>query len=368
MAGNPSVNLTWGWVSTPNTRGTIDILYGSLTTIYLCTWTSLCLNIPQSGTRRWRLALYKFRWQLFAIFFPEVLVATAAEQWLSARQSVREFAAMGIDEWTTRHGFFADMGGIKVAPPDIGPFPVDAQQLAYLVKHKYLPITAHQHRRHMQHEQGRRARARCHFHSDDLVLSDLYSTGGDAHRALAAGADNAGIYLVRSPHLLLLVLQAAGPWLRAGVEHGHSDLTGASRRWRRGILPTDATRLRQAPTGPKEPDKAILVRLRSRLRFQRRSRAETRPDLGEQQKHPSRRNRLVYDGVFAPVPDHVLRTTSRGGMDHVVPYQHRMVSMDSFELHRIRAHLSVRLSLATGNALCAVHRTKCLQSTSLVNP
>jgi len=127
-------------VSTPNTRGTIDILYSSLTTIYLCTWTSLCLNIPQPGTRRWRFGLYKFGWQLFTIFFLEVLVATAAEQWISARQSVPEFAAISHHEWTMRHGFFADMGGINVAPPDSEPFPVDSQQLAYLVKHKYLPM------------------------------------------------------------------------------------------------------------------------------------------------------------------------------------------------------------------------------------
>jgi hypothetical protein len=80
MDANPSMDLIWGWISTPNTRGTIDILYSSLATIYLCTWTSLCLNIPRPGTRRWRFGLYKFRWQLFTLFFPEVLVATAAEQ------------------------------------------------------------------------------------------------------------------------------------------------------------------------------------------------------------------------------------------------------------------------------------------------
>ena len=134
------MDLVQGWISTPNNRGTIDILYSSLTTIYLCTWTSLCLNIPQPGTRGWCFGLYKFRWQLFTVFFPEVLVATAAEQWLSARQSISEFATIGCYEWTIRHGFFADMGGIKVAPPDIEPFPVDSQQLAYLVKHKYLSI------------------------------------------------------------------------------------------------------------------------------------------------------------------------------------------------------------------------------------
>ncbi|KAI9661812.1 MAG: hypothetical protein M1821_009051 [Bathelium mastoideum] len=63
-----------------------------------------------------------------------------AEQWLSARQSVRAFAQLGHSEWTTRHGFFADMGGILVAPKDCRPFPVDGQQLAYLVKNKLVTM------------------------------------------------------------------------------------------------------------------------------------------------------------------------------------------------------------------------------------
>jgi hypothetical protein len=53
---------------------------------------------------------------------------------------VRAFTALGHPEWTVRHGFFADMGGIKIAPPDIVPFPIDSQQLAFLVAHAYLPM------------------------------------------------------------------------------------------------------------------------------------------------------------------------------------------------------------------------------------
>jgi hypothetical protein len=137
-----SQDLVYGWVSSSNVRGTRDILVSSLTTIWLCTWTSLCLNIPSQKVRarRHRWLLNKFLWQLFAIFFPEVLVATAAEQWLSARQSTRTFARLGYPEWTIRHAFFADMGGIVVAPPDFAPFPVDSQQLAYLVERKYLEL------------------------------------------------------------------------------------------------------------------------------------------------------------------------------------------------------------------------------------
>ncbi|KAK4237161.1 hypothetical protein C8A03DRAFT_34894 [Achaetomium macrosporum] len=135
-------DLRYGWVSGSNVRGTRDILVSSFGTIWLCTWTCLCLNIPTQHVRdrRHRWLLHKFRWQLFAIFFPEVLVATAAEQWLSARQSARAFARLGYPQWTIRHAFFADMGGIVVAPPDFPPFPVDSQQLAYLVENGYLEL------------------------------------------------------------------------------------------------------------------------------------------------------------------------------------------------------------------------------------
>ncbi|KAI9646424.1 hypothetical protein NHQ30_004416 [Ciborinia camelliae] len=132
-------DLVCGWVSSPNTRGTLTIIWSSLSTVWLCTWTALCLNIPeQKNGRGWRMMLYKFRWQMFAVFFPEVLVALAAEQWISARQSVRTFRDLGHEEWTIRHGFFADMGGIMVAPRDSDPFAINSYQLAYLIKHKEL--------------------------------------------------------------------------------------------------------------------------------------------------------------------------------------------------------------------------------------
>jgi len=143
MVPVPISDAPTGWVSSPNTRGTLDLLYGCLSTIWLGTWTSLCLNIPPPPDRRRCPSIwYKARWQLFVIFFPEVLVATAAEQWLAARQSVKAFSRLGHPEWTIRHGFFAGMGGTLVQPRNGPPFAVDAQQLAYLVEHKYLAMPA----------------------------------------------------------------------------------------------------------------------------------------------------------------------------------------------------------------------------------
>ena len=153
--------LNRGWVSQPDSRGTLDILESCLITIFLCSWSVLFLNLP--AKRGWRAALLeKVRWMLFTIFFPEVLTAIAAEQWRSACQSVEDFsrlerqwesgvlpsekassahenlARLRSTPWTMRHAFFADMGGLLLSCPDFAPFPIDSYQLVFLIEHGYL--------------------------------------------------------------------------------------------------------------------------------------------------------------------------------------------------------------------------------------
>ncbi|MCJ1285872.1 hypothetical protein MMC26_005214 [Xylographa opegraphella] len=70
--------------------------------------------------------------------FPEVVTSMAAEQWESANQSVQEFRRLGFPQWTMCHAFFADMGGFLLQCPDVPLFPVDSEQLAYLVEKKHL--------------------------------------------------------------------------------------------------------------------------------------------------------------------------------------------------------------------------------------
>lgn len=137
-----SSGLAQGWVAQPNGRGTLSILLSCITTMFLCSWSVLCLNIPEPEGRRWGFVKYKLRWQLFAIFFPEVVTSMAAEQWESANQSVQEFRRLGYPHWTMRHAFFADMGGFVLHSPGFPLFPVDSEQLAYLVKKKYLQYPA----------------------------------------------------------------------------------------------------------------------------------------------------------------------------------------------------------------------------------
>ena len=127
-----------GWVSSPNGRGTIDILWTSLFTIFLCTWTSLHLNVPAHKEKYWQQCSRKFRWMVQAIMAPEFVVAFATGQKVEAKRSIEMWKRSGYDKWTMRHGFYANMGGFILHPKDSQPFPVNAKQLHYLVTRGYL--------------------------------------------------------------------------------------------------------------------------------------------------------------------------------------------------------------------------------------
>ena len=137
----PNANITQGWVSQPNGRGTFDILQSCVITVLLCSWSVLVLHVPSPSKGRWHIFLGKMYWMAFTLIFPEVTSAVAAEQHESASQSVKDFALLQDPthpQWTMRHAFFADMGGFFLHSPDFPPFPVDSQQMKYLVAKGYI--------------------------------------------------------------------------------------------------------------------------------------------------------------------------------------------------------------------------------------
>lgn len=128
-------SLLSGWVSSPDGRGTIDIIWSCLLTISLCSWSVLFLNVPERKDSSYLRS--KLSWLAFTIFFPEMLLAFAQKQWLAARQSVAGMASLG-HSWSLRHAFFANMGGFTLEPPDNPPFPINAFQIHYLVENGFM--------------------------------------------------------------------------------------------------------------------------------------------------------------------------------------------------------------------------------------
>ena len=130
--------LKRGWVGSPDGRGTFDILWSCLFTIFLCTWTVLHLNIPAPHETYYDFQRRKARWMVQALMAPEFVLIFATGQKVDARKSVQQFKEIGYDQWTIRHGFYANMGGFRLVTGDGLRFPVNANHILYLVKHNYI--------------------------------------------------------------------------------------------------------------------------------------------------------------------------------------------------------------------------------------
>lgn len=138
---SPSTARIIGWVSQPNDRGSIDIIWTCLFTTFICTYTVLCLNVPSEEESTFDIVCRRLFWMALAIIGPEFVLTYASGQWGTAKESVQLFHEAGYAQWTMRHGFFADMGGFLLIPAAGGngkPFRITAKHLHYLVQRKYL--------------------------------------------------------------------------------------------------------------------------------------------------------------------------------------------------------------------------------------
>lgn len=91
------------FVSAPNIRGTLDILWSCLATIIACTYTVLHLNIPEQRDDRdrdlgwkgdmrwwWRSMKTRINWTLITVWAPEWYSGTAIQELTDARRLLRD--------------------------------------------------------------------------------------------------------------------------------------------------------------------------------------------------------------------------------------------------------------------------------------
>lgn len=131
----------YGWIPQPDTRGTFDILTYCLLTIFICSFSILCLNVPTPDETSWQIFRRRLFWMATAISGPEFVLTYASAQWGMAKASVKDFKDAGYEGWTMRHAFFADMGGFVLVATDCEkPFPITAKHVHWLVTHQYLTM------------------------------------------------------------------------------------------------------------------------------------------------------------------------------------------------------------------------------------
>ncbi|KAK5659946.1 hypothetical protein OQA88_13411 [Cercophora sp. LCS_1] len=121
-----------GWVSSPNTRGTVDILFENFLALFVCVWTVLHHNLQAKHEGFWTVFLRKCRWAVLAVAAPEMLTLFAIMQWNAANISVKEMRSIGVEPWTIVHAFYANAGGFVLETPDFPKFPINATSIHYL--------------------------------------------------------------------------------------------------------------------------------------------------------------------------------------------------------------------------------------------
>ncbi|KAI8952077.1 hypothetical protein F4801DRAFT_541856 [Xylaria longipes] len=130
----------YSWVPSPDTRGTLDIVWPCLTTMALCLWSMLHLNLPAKDETYRTEFLRRLRWLFLGVLCPELPILFAFAQLSSARQSVEDMKKLPNrpPHWTITHGFYADSGGFILDVVGSPPFPVTAKQMLYLLSHNYI--------------------------------------------------------------------------------------------------------------------------------------------------------------------------------------------------------------------------------------
>ncbi|KAF4624131.1 hypothetical protein G7Y89_g14042 [Cudoniella acicularis] len=122
-----------GWTSSPDGRGTIDIISSCFFTIFICIWSVLCVNIGPPGESAFAKVFQKIKLAILCVLGPDFLLLLVVGQWNSARNSCRKFEEQGIKGWSMRHSFYADMGGFIARTGEGVTWPLDANQLLYLI-------------------------------------------------------------------------------------------------------------------------------------------------------------------------------------------------------------------------------------------
>jgi hypothetical protein len=113
------------FVSSPNARGTLDILWSCALTIIACTWTIQHLNVPVQregrdpgwrGDLKWRLqsTWQTTKWMLVTIIAPEIILGKALGDRKDAKDDLEELQKFAREDnvpWSMTHSLFANMGG-----------------------------------------------------------------------------------------------------------------------------------------------------------------------------------------------------------------------------------------------------------------
>jgi hypothetical protein len=111
-----------GWTTSPNARGTFEIISSCIFTLSLCCWTAVHPDVgnPEwTSRRRFAERSYCF---LLAIVVPEVVVFLAFTEWCIASDLTKSLKQLHVREgrWEAIHSFYCIMGGLRISRAEPG--------------------------------------------------------------------------------------------------------------------------------------------------------------------------------------------------------------------------------------------------------
>jgi hypothetical protein len=123
-----SVPNATNFVSSPNSRGTLNILWSCLFMIIACTWSIQQLNVSEQreerdpgwrGDLRWTLkgTWRTIKWRLATVIAPEIILGKAWGDLADAKAALKELQKFAEEDgvpWTLTHSLLANMGGFVI--------------------------------------------------------------------------------------------------------------------------------------------------------------------------------------------------------------------------------------------------------------
>ncbi|KFX92859.1 hypothetical protein V497_08823 [Pseudogymnoascus sp. VKM F-4516 (FW-969)] len=100
-----------GWTSSPNSRGTLDIIWSCVFVVFLSTWTTLHINVPPvKKSPLWRLKS-KALLMCVGLLAPELVATIAFTELRTALTVQSHMKELGYKDWSLAQSFFVAMGG-----------------------------------------------------------------------------------------------------------------------------------------------------------------------------------------------------------------------------------------------------------------
>lgn len=76
----PNSDAHVGYQQGANRRGTLDLIWSCLSTIFICVYVAMHVDIPNGRDGRWNKLLHKVGWMVIGLFAPEFVLALAASE------------------------------------------------------------------------------------------------------------------------------------------------------------------------------------------------------------------------------------------------------------------------------------------------